>query len=212
MAAVIDYTNPAREAALKSLSFLKPRARRDDERKGRALRAWDGSSLLGARNRALLGVMFCCGLRQAELAALTWDDVDLEQSIIRVRHGKGDKSRHVPSYGDFTPAALRAWRSLAGKDRQYVFPRMFAGDVIGDDAPITTDGVFHVIQETIKRTGDPFSPHDARRTFTTEALATGHTLADVQADADHKRPDTTLDYAQPSQAVERRQRGRLRYG
>lgn len=221
LGAALDYSNPAREAAHKSLKLLKPRYGHENERSkrallpsqvDRALRTWDSPTLLHTRNRAMMGVLFCCGLRRGEVSALKWDDIDLEKNIIHVRHGKGDKERYIPIYGDQTPRALKAWRALSAEGREYVFPRMYREDVIGDDEPITTDGIAYIAQETVKRTGDYFSPHDARRTFITEALETGHTLADVKADAGHRREDTTLGYAQPSDAQERRRRGRLRYG
>jgi len=60
--------------------------------------------------------------------------------------------------------------------------------------------------------GIAFSPHDVRRTFITEALATGAPLADVQAQVGHKNESTTLRYANSVDARQRRDRLRLRYG
>jgi len=49
----------------------------------------------GVRNRALIAVLWPCGLRISEALALELRDVDLEAGTVRVRHGKGDKSRTV---------------------------------------------------------------------------------------------------------------------
>jgi len=49
----------------------------------------------GVRNRALIAVLWRCGLRISEALALELRDVDLEAGTVRVRHGKGDKSRTV---------------------------------------------------------------------------------------------------------------------
>jgi integrase len=57
-----------------------------------------------------------------------------------------------------------------------------------------------------------FKPHDLRRTFITEALATGTPLATVQAAVGHARGETTLSYAQAVNARQARRELRLRYG
>ena len=60
--------------------------------------------------------------------------------------------------------------------------------------------------------GVAFKPHDLRRTFITEALATGTPLATVQAAAGHARSETTLHYAQAVDARHARRELKLRYG
>ena len=60
--------------------------------------------------------------------------------------------------------------------------------------------------------GIVFKPHDLRRTFITEALATGTPLATVQAAAGHARGETTLHYAQAVDARTARKALKLRYG
>jgi integrase len=86
------------------------------------------------------------------------------------------------------------------------------GGNLGDDAPISSQAIYNVVRETSELTGDEFKPHDARRTFITEALATGTPLAEVQANAGHAQPSTTLEYAQPGEAAQRRRNLKLRYG
>jgi site-specific recombinase XerD len=60
----------------------------------------------GIRNRALIAVMWRCGLRIAEALALTLKDVDLDHGVLSVQRGKGDKSRKVGL--DATTSALLA--------------------------------------------------------------------------------------------------------
>ena len=60
----------------------------------------------GVRNRALLAVMWRCGLRIAEALALAPRDIDLATGVLSVRHGKGDKARKLGI--DETTAALLA--------------------------------------------------------------------------------------------------------
>lgn len=49
----------------------------------------------GIRNRALIAVMWRCGLRVGEALALEPRDVDIDSGTLRIRHGKGDRSRTV---------------------------------------------------------------------------------------------------------------------
>src|SRR5437763_15758339 len=74
----------------------------------------------GLRNRALIAVLWRCGLRIAEALALTPADIDLAGGVLSVRHGKGDKARKLGI--DATTAALLArWldrRKLLGLNRR----------------------------------------------------------------------------------------------
>ncbi len=69
-----------------------------------------------------------------------------------------------------------------------------------------------VVKATEAACGIAFKPHDLRRTFITEALATGTPLATVQAAAGHARGETTLRYAQAVDARTARKALKLRYG
>lgn len=60
------------------------------------LRAIDTRTALGVRDRAIFETFYSTGLRASELAALTPADVDLEEGLVRVRAGKGSKTRVVP--------------------------------------------------------------------------------------------------------------------
>lgn len=208
--------------ALKVLKAPAPDAKADrQERSKRALtpaeadkllRAWDDNSPQHRRNRALIAVLLMTGIRRAEAAALCWRDVDFENGVITIRHGKGDKSRNAPVAGDLALDALRYWHMLQPADRDYVFCPVERGGHIGKDKPITGTDVYRVVKATEAATGVEFKPHDARRTFITEALATGTPIADVQAAAGHARGDTTLRYAQAVDARRIRKEMRLRYG
>jgi integrase len=62
----------------------------------------------GIRNRALLAVLWRCGLRIGEALALELRDIDFDQGTIRVGHGKGDKAR-VVDVDEQTAALLGRW-------------------------------------------------------------------------------------------------------
>ena len=62
----------------------------------------------GVRNRALIAVLWRCGLRISEALGLELRDVDLDAGTVRVRHGKGDRSRTV-GLDEQTTALLARW-------------------------------------------------------------------------------------------------------
>ncbi len=62
----------------------------------------------GVRNRALIAVLWRCGLRISEALSLELRDVHLDAGTVRVRHGKGDRSRTV-GLDEQTAALLARW-------------------------------------------------------------------------------------------------------
>jgi site-specific recombinase XerD len=96
------------------------------------IRACSARAPTGIRNRALIAVLWRCGLRISEALALELRDVNLEASTIRVRHGKGDKSRTV-GVDEQTAALLQRWldrrRALRVGARARVFCTLRGGRV-----------------------------------------------------------------------------------
>jgi len=96
------------------------------------LRACSPRAPTGMRNRALIAVLWRSGLRIAEALALELRDVDLEAGTLRVRHGKGDKSRTV-GVDEQTSALLARWldrrRRLGPGARAPVFCTLDGGRV-----------------------------------------------------------------------------------
>ncbi len=224
MLAILDYQNPLRELAVRTLQRIKVPAENlaDNERPKRALTAeeadivlsvWEDDTHQNKRNRAIIAVLLSTGMRRSEAAALKWADVDLAEGVIYIRHGKGDKAREVAIYGDLAIHALQGWKRAQGGGRKYLFCTVNKGDHLGPDKPMTPTSLYRMVKETERRAEiEHFSPHDARRTLITELLRTGTPLADAQAQAGHSQGQTTLRYAQAADARQRRQKGRLRYG
>jgi integrase len=94
------------------------------------LRACSSRAPTGVRNRALIAVLWRSGLRISEALALELRDLDLEAGTLRVRHGKGDKSRTV-GVDEQTAALLARWldrrRSLGPGARAPVFCTLQGG-------------------------------------------------------------------------------------
>jgi integrase len=178
----------------------------------KVLRVWQEASNIHKRNQALIAVLALGALRRSEAAALQWRDMDFENGVITVRHGKGDKSREVPLAGDFALDALKAWQMCQPEGYAYVFCPILKGDKVSVDHPISGTDVYRIVKKTEEISQVEFKPHDLRRTFITEALATGTPLATVQAAAGHARGETTLRYAQAVDARRARKELKLRYG
>lgn len=227
--AVVDFQNPARRAALDSLKLLRVhddhvRAERT-ERSKRALSPRDAEKMLdvwrdaddvpealAARNRAIVATLLLTALRRSELRALDWSDVDFDNGVIHVARGKGGKAREVAIFGDAALEALAAWKLHALTPDGAVFTAFRRGGK-AQSARMTTTAIYNVVVESARRAGvNHVAPHDCRRTLITELLATGASLQDVQAQAGHARGSTTLLYAKPVDARQRRQAARVRYG
>jgi site-specific recombinase XerD len=69
-------------------------------------------TILGLRDRALLELLYGCGLRRSEAARLQLTDLDLEERLLLVRQGKGRKDRYVP-LGKKAAAAVREYLEQA---------------------------------------------------------------------------------------------------
>jgi len=86
----------------------------------------------GVRNRALIAVLWRCGLRISEALSLELRDVDVQAGTVRVRHGKGDRSRTV-GIDEQTAALLARWidrrKKLAPGARAPIFCTLAGGRI-----------------------------------------------------------------------------------
>ena len=166
---------------------------------------------MGVRNYALLRLMIYTGLRRAEVVALRWDDIDFEDQLVTVRHGKGDKER-IAAIADMTDETIGSLYALwEAQDGAYdhIFPTMTAGynPRFYTDEPMNAETIARVVSGSGRRIGiERLSAHDLRRTHITLALNSGAPLPDMQAQAGHANAATTLLYARPVDAKTRRAR------
>ncbi len=150
---------------------------------------------LALRDRALLEVMYACGLRASETIALQVADLDLEEGMLRAR-GKGSKERIVP-IGRQAVAALRAWCErgrpalhAAGVDPGATLFLNHRG------RPLTRQGLYKIVQGHARSAGlsERMSPHTLRHTFATHLLAGGCDLRSLQDMLGHADLATTQVY------------------
>lgn len=153
----------------------------------------DLSKAEGARNRAIIEVLFSCGLRVSELVNMKLSDLYLEDRVLLVR-GKGNKERLVP-VSNKAITDLKRWffdRNLMkikpGED-DYVFLNRRG-------AHLTRTMILIMIKRQAEEAGikKTISPHTFRHSFATALLQGGADLRSIQAMLGHEKIDTTLVY------------------
>ena len=88
-----------------------------------------GKKFTGIRNRLVLMTLVDCGLRASELCDLTVSDIDWEEQLFLVRHGKGDKARRVP-FGSAVASTMRQYLARrAVVDTPYLFVTCYGDQV-----------------------------------------------------------------------------------
>ncbi|PBQ01182.1 site-specific tyrosine recombinase XerD [Pseudomonas congelans] len=163
------------------------------------LAAPDLSEPIGERDRAMLEVLYACGLRVTELISLTLEQVNLRQGVLRVM-GKGSKERLVPMGEEsivWVERYLRGARDelLGGKPSDVLFP-----STRGDQ--MTRQTFWHRIkhQATVAGIGKSLSPHTLRHAFATHLLNHGADLRVVQMLLGHSDLSTTQIYTHVARA------------
>lgn len=149
-----------------------------------------GATARGVRDRAIVSMLYGCGLRVSELLHLGLDDVDLDARRMTVT-GKGRKRRLVP-IPNGTMDDLRAWLALRDDELSpYVFPgRSRAG-------MRTQEAVYAALKNAARRAGvDParIHPHALRHAFATHLHARGVSLQRIQRLLGHSNIATTCKY------------------
>lgn len=153
----------------------------------------DLSKAEGARNRAIIEVLFSCGLRVSELVNMKLSDLYLEDRVLLVR-GKGNKERLVP-VSNKAISDLKRWffdRNLMkikpGED-DYVFLNRRG-------AHLTRTMILIMVKRQAEKAGikKKISPHTFRHSFATALLQGGADLRSIQAMLGHEKIDTTLVY------------------
>lgn len=152
-----------------------------------------GGSPAAQRDRALLELMYACGLRASEATALRVSDVDLDEGLLRAS-GKGSKERIVP-VGRRAVAALRAW--VHGGRPDLVGLRDEAALFVNQrGAGLSRQGLYKIVRGHARRAGleGRMSPHTLRHSFATHLLAGGCDLRVLQEMLGHADISTTQVY------------------
>jgi integrase/recombinase XerD len=152
-----------------------------------------GSDPTALRDRALLEVMYACGLRASETIGLETTDVDMHEGFLRAR-GKGSKERIVP-LGRKAISAITAY--LRGGRPKLVGDRHEAKLFVNfRGGPLSRQGLYKIVQRHARSAGlaGRMSPHTLRHSFATHLLAGGCDLRAVQEMLGHADISTTQMY------------------
>ena len=154
----------------------------------------DDSRPEGVRDRAIVEMLYSCGLRVSELCQLQMSQLFLEEGYIRV-HGKGRKERLVP-IGQEAIAKLRRWfvarqaiKARPGEE-DFVFISTRRG------SRLSRVSIFVFIKDYARRAGitKEISPHTFRHSFATHLLEGGANLRAIQTMLGHEVISTTEIY------------------
>ncbi len=168
---------------------------------GRLFGAPPANSSMGLRDRAILETMYSAGLRVSEAVGLNRGDLDLADSVLRVR-GKGRKERLAP-IGSYAAAAMEKWLANARPDARQpagpatpVFLNKFG-------RRLTTRSVARMLEKHLQLAGldNRTSPHSLRHSFATHLLDRGADIRSVQELLGHKSLVTTQIYTHVSTAA-----------
>ena len=159
----------------------------------RLLEAPNSKSLFGQRDRAMLELLYSCGLRVSELINLSYHNINLKDEFIRI-HGKGNKERLLPM-GEIAidyltkyelnsrPALLKNGQS----DSYFLSNRGRA---------MSRQNFFYIIKDYASKAGidKPLSPHSLRHAFATHLVQKGADLRSVQLMLGHSDISSTQLY------------------
>ncbi|MDX1394543.1 MAG: site-specific tyrosine recombinase XerD [Gemmatimonadota bacterium] len=145
------------------------------------------------RDRAIIEVLYGCGLRVSELCGLRSRDTDLDGGLVRVL-GKGSKERLVPLGADARHALRRYFRESRPRlDRGASEGRVFLNRT---GRPLSRMGVWKILRQYVESAGIArrVTPHTMRHSFATHLLEGGADLASVQEMLGHADISTTEIY------------------
>ena len=148
------------------------------------------------RNKAMLELMYGCGLRVSELVNLTLNDIDMTNCLIRI-FGKGSKEREIP-IGEYSIYYLKEYLNirdslLKGKPCNKLF-------LNNHGSSISRVGFFKMLKQLLKEKGlnTDVSPHTLRHSFATHLINRGADLRSIQEMLGHSDISTTKIYTKVS--------------
>jgi len=147
----------------------------------------------GARDAAIISLMYAGGLRREEVITLAMGDYTPESGKL-VIHGKGSKER-TAYLTNGALYAMQDWLNIRGSDPGALFYAINKGGIITTSKPMTPQAVYNLLNKRAAAAGvETFSPHDLRRTFVSDLLDAGADIATVAKMAGHASVNTTARY------------------
>ncbi|WP_367757627.1 site-specific tyrosine recombinase/integron integrase [Flavobacterium sp. WC2430] len=148
----------------------------------------------GERNRAMLELLYGCGLRVSELVSLKISDLFFEEGFIKIT-GKGNKQRFVP-IGDLSKKYIEIYKNTI---RIHINIKKGFGDTLflnRRGSQLTRAMIFTIIKDLALKVelNKKISPHTFRHSFATHLLENGADLRSIQLMLGHESITTTEIY------------------
>ncbi len=151
----------------------------------------DTSTPAGLRDRAILEVLYGCGLRVSEAAGLRMSDIFAKEGFLRIV-GKGDKERIIP-LGEMAAEALEAWYGARPEPCRGYEDFVFLNR---SGKSLSRISIFNMVKKQAMLAGvrKEISPHTFRHSFATHLVENGADLRVVQEMLGHESILTTEIY------------------
>lgn len=181
--------NPAEDLVSPQKGFYLPRFLNRTEIES-LLAAPDTSTETGLRDRAILEVMYACGLRVSEVANVRINDIDLDAGILTTT-GKGNKTRRVP-IGASAVEWVKSYLAVRRKKENIEIDNLF---VTPAGSRINRQSIHASIAEYASKCGlEGVSPHTLRHSFATHLVQNNADIRSVQQMLGHADISTTQIY------------------
>ncbi len=144
------------------------------------------------KHKAMLSLIYACGLRRSELLGLKFEDVDARRGLLIIRQSKGRKDRVVP----LSEKMVLLLRQYYREDKPEIF--LFEGKVKG--RKYSDRSLENVLKQALAKSGikKPVTLHWLRHSYATHLLENGTDLRYIQELLGHKSSRTTEIYTHVS--------------
>lgn len=181
--------NPAEDLDAPQKGFYLPKFLNQTEIEN-LLQTPDVSTEIGLRDRAILELMYACGLRVSEAVDLRISDVELDAGILTCK-GKGGKTRKVP-IGKSAVEWLKSYLVLRRRKENIEIQNLFV-TFLG--RPVNRQTIFNFVKEYSQKIGlEDVSPHTLRHSFATHLIQNRADVRSVQQMLGHADISTTQIY------------------
>lgn len=139
------------------------------------------------KHRAIIALIYSCGLRISELLHLKLEDIDIERRQILIKNSKGRKDRYVGLAESFLPL-------LNNYIMSYRPTQLFAEGT--NNGPYSPESIRSFLKRNCKLAGinKRVTPHTLRHSYATHLLENGVDIRYIQTLLGHSRPETTMIY------------------
>jgi len=181
--------NPAEDLDAPQKGFYLPKFLNQTEIENLLL-VPDVSQETGLRDRAILELMYACGLRVSEAVDLKIADVELDAGILTCK-GKGNKTRKIP-IGTSAVEWLKSYLAVRRRKENTEIRNLF---VTALGRPLNRQVIFNFIKEYAEKIGlKDVSPHTLRHSFATHLIQNAADIRSVQQMLGHADISTTQIY------------------